>query len=391
MAYDYIVIGSGIAGVSAAKAIRKEDSKGSILILGDEDREPYFRIELTHLLAQEAPELPLLEKGDWKEKLKIACRFGVCVEAVDFETMTLRLEGGEILEGKKILIANGSHAMVPPFENKELPGVLTLRNFDDLLHIQEALRDAKRVGVIGGGLLGLEAAKSLKMRGHEVLIVDMEEHLLSKQLDDTLGAMLDEEMKRNGYELYLNAATRGFRGKERVEAMEFSDGRLVEVDAVLISIGVRPNTELFKGTELEINRGVVVDRHLKTSVPEVWAAGDVAEVEGRTLGIWPASRAMGKVAGANMAGGDATYEDPKLFTKLDIGEMEIFSAGKITGDEIYAYDEGKEHHRLYAEDGILVGVVLYGNTKKMGLYRKLVEGGAPIAEALDAGYPFKKQ
>lgn len=388
MAFDYVIIGSGIAGVTAAKDIRKKDKDGSILIVGDDRRNPYYRIKLSELLGEEDPALPALAEEGWNDKLGIQCKLGVSVESVNFEKRILNLSDGEKVEAKKILLANGSHANLPPFENRDLKGVFTLRSYDDLLSIGSYLKNAKRVGVIGGGLLGLEAAKSLQNKGHDVVIVDMEEYLLSKQLDRELGMMLNEEMKDHGFMVYTSKATKGFVGEDRVTGIEFDDGTVVDLDCVLVSIGVRSNIDLFKGTELNVNRGVVVDRELKTNIENVWAAGDVAEIDGRTMGIWPASRAMGKVAAENMTGGKATYENPKLFTKLDIDEIQVFSCGDISEGDVYFYDDGDVHHRLFAKDGKVTGVILYHDTKAMTTYRKLVENHADIEEALEAKYSF---
>lgn len=392
--YDYLILGSGVAGVTAAKEIRKKDKEGSILLLGNEKERPYFRIELTACLSEENPPIPYLDKEDWAEKLNIDADFDGEVAAVDFDAMTVTTEKGESFQGEKILLANGSHANLPPFKNRDLKGVFTLRSWADLKEIESylnAMEGEKRIGVIGGGLLGLEAARSLKKRGNLVAIVDMEEYLLSKQLDRELGMGLNEEMKDHGFMVYTGRSTKGFVGDDHLTGIEFDDGTVVDLDMVLVSIGVRPNTALFKDTGLEVNRGVVVDRSLKTNKENVWAAGDVAEVEGRVMGIWPAARAMGKAAGANMAGGHVSYEDPKVHTKLDLGTIQVFSAGIIGEGDVYFYDDGPVHHRLYAKDGKLTGVVLYGDTKSMNTYRKLVEEGAPIDEALDVRYEFQKR
>ncbi len=392
--YNYLIVGAGIAGVTAAKEIRKHDKEGSILLLGNEKVRPYFRIQLTAILGDDAPEIPYLDKEGWEEKLALDVKAGAEVVSVDFDAMTVTLADGEKIQGEKILLANGSHSSVPPFKNNELKGIFTLRNWDDLMTIQSYIKgfeDTKHIAVIGGGLLGLEAANSLKKSGHVVAIINRSEYLLSKQLDRELGMMLNEEMKDLGFMVFTEKSTKAFIGEDEVRGIEFDDGTAADFDMVLISAGVRPNTELFKDTGLEVNKGVIVDSHLMTNKANVWAAGDVAEVEGRVMGIWPASRAMGKVAGANMAGGDGTYENPKAHTKLDLDTIQIFSAGKIGEGDVYFYDDGDIHHRLYAIDGKVTGAVLYGDTSAMGTFRKLVEAHAPIEEALDGAYPFKSE
>lgn len=392
--YNYLIVGAGIAGVTAAKEIRKHDKEGSILLLGNEKVRPYFRIQLTAILGDDAPEIPYLDKEGWEEKLALDVKTGAEVVSVDFDAMTVTLADGEKIQGEKILLANGSHSSVPPFKNNELKGIFTLRNWDDLMTIQSYIKgfeETKHIAVIGGGLLGLEAANSLKKSGHVVAIINRSEYLLSKQLDRELGMMLNEEMKDLGFMVFTEKSTKAFIGEDEVRGIEFDDGTAADFDMVLISAGVRPNTELFKDTGLEVNKGVIVDSHLMTNKANVWAAGDVAEVEGRVMGIWPASRAMGKVAGANMAGGDGTYENPKAHTKLDLDTIQIFSAGKIGEGDVYFYDDGDIHHRLYATDGKVTGAVLYGDTSAMGTFRKLVEAHAPIEEALNGAYSFKSE
>lgn len=392
--YNYLIVGAGIAGVTAAKEIRKHDKEGSILLLGNEKVRPYFRIQLTAILGDDAPEIPYLDKEGWEEKLALDVKPGAEVVSVDFDAMTVTLADGEKIQGEIILLANGSHSSVPPFKNNELKGIFTLRNWDDLMTIQSYIKgfeETKHIAVIGGGLLGLEAANSLKKSGHVVAIINRSEYLLSKQLDRELGMMLNEEMKDLGFMVFTEKSTKAFIGEDEVRGIEFDDGTAADFDMVLISAGVRPNTELFKDTGLEVNKGVIVDSHLMTNKANVWAAGDVAEVEGRVMGIWPASRAMGKVAGANMAGGDGTYENPKAHTKLDLDTIQIFSAGKIGEGDVYFYDDGDIHHRLYATDGKVTGAVLYGDTSAMGTFRKLVEAHAPIEEALNGAYSFKSE
>lgn len=163
--YNYLIVGAGIAGVTAAKEIRKHDKEGSILLLGNEKVRPYFRIQLTAILGDDAPEIPYLDKEGWEEKLALDVKPGAEVVSVDFDAMTVTLADGEKIQGEKILLANGSHSSVPPFKNNELKGIFTLRNWDDLMTIQSYIKgfeDTKHIAVIGGGLLGLEAANSLK-------------------------------------------------------------------------------------------------------------------------------------------------------------------------------------------------------------------------------------
>ncbi|VEJ35111.1 Benzene 1,2-dioxygenase system ferredoxin--NAD(+) reductase subunit [Aedoeadaptatus ivorii] len=391
MAYEYVIVGCGIAGVTAAKEIRKNDDTGTILLLGDENRDGYYRIKLTELLGEKDPTFPDLNKEGWAKQLGIDEFIGEKVEKIDFESKTLTLKSGKTVRGNKILLANGSHASAPPFENKDIPGVFTLRSYDDLLGIQKYLKGKQRVGVIGGGLLGLEAARSLKELGKEVAIIHHSDYVLSRQLDRELGLMLNEELKDQGYMVYTDKNTSRFLGDDHLEGIEFEDGSVLDLDFVLLSTGVKPNIQLFEGTGLAIDRGVVVDHSLKTNIDGVYAAGDVAQVDGKVMGIWPASMSMGRVAGANMAGGALRYDNPMLFTRLDMGDIQIFSAGEVGEGDVYFYDDGDIHHRLYAKDGMITGVILYGETKNMMKFKKMVEEKAPVDEAISAAYPFTEK
>ncbi|MDO5036954.1 MAG: FAD-dependent oxidoreductase [Tissierellia bacterium] len=391
MKAKYLIVGNGIAGHSAAKAIRSKDKEGSIILIGEEDYPTYFRIRLTKNLAKEfSLEDILLKDKAWYEENKIDLILGAKVVKVKEDEKTLILETGEEVEGEKILFATGSYAFVPPVKGHDLEGVFSIRFYDDVCHLQDYLKDKKKVLVVGGGVLGLEAAASLKALGKEVYIAQRSEYILDKQLDDELGFKLNDIFEAQGFHLLTQKNTQEIKGHDHVEGVLFDDGSFLEMDSVVFSTGVRPRLDLFEGSSFKKDRGLKVNPDMSLDKEGYFAAGDLVEVGGRPLGLWTASMEMGKIAGHNMCADDKeTYAQPKLFTKMDLGFVEVFSAGEVEDyDQAYRYDEGDLHAKIFAKEGYLVGAILFGDTSKMNAMKKMVFNKTPIDEAKGAIYPF---
>jgi nitrite reductase (NADH) large subunit len=249
--------------------------------------------------------------------------------------------------------------------------VFTLRTFDDLHAIQNALENKNRVLVIGGGLLGLEAAYGLMGLGKQVHVVEALPYLLPRQLDAYMSEKIRIQLQEMGMGFtfgipcaQIESAPGAVPGNRHasVTGMRLKDGSFLEADAILFSAGVRPNTALAQGSPLAVNRGIVVDEHMRTNLPEVYAAGDVAELDGMLYGLWSPALEQGKVAGQNMAGGSARYAPTELAATLSIGRVKLFSAGEINNtDAFIPHEEDTLLHRLYVRDGRVAGVVLTGD------------------------------
>lgn len=391
MDFTYAIIGNGIAGYSAAKEIRKYDKEGSIALISEEPYETYYRIKITELICQEDVNNPSVCSIEWYEDNHIDQELNARCTKIDPLEKKIFLQDGKEISAKKILIATGAHAFRAPVKGNDKEGVFALRDYEDLMQFRKYMNKYKKIAVFGGGILGLEAAHSLKKLGKEVSIIERSDYVMSRQLDQELGLALNEELKSLGYNVVTNKDTLEFAGRDKVEEIKFGDGISLEVEAILMSTGVKPTLDLVKDTPIETNRGILVNENMETNIEDIYAAGDVVEVHGMTLGLWTASMEMGKVAGAVMTGNPSSYEKPKLFTKLDMGEVQIFSVGNVKDyDEVYKYDQGKEHHRLFVTQGIVTGAILTGSTKAMGKVKNYVFKQEKIENVSQEAYPFVK-
>lgn len=369
----YLILGNGIAGYSAAKEIRQEDSEGSILLIGNEKNLTYYRMRLTEFLGKpfESDEL-LISKREWYKENNIEVMLEMRAESIKTDNNQVKLDSGEIIKYEKLLIALGSRPFIPPITGNYKKGVFAIRSIEDVLEIQEYLEDRESVLVIGGGLLGLEAAWSLKELGKEVSIVDRNDNLLSRQLDEELSGKLEEFFENENFTLHLGLGTKEILGEnETVEGVLFDNGLKIEVDAVIFSTGVRSDLHIIRETNIDYDRGIIVDENMQTNIDNVYAAGDVVEVNGKTLGLWTASMEQGRIVGKNMTGGEEEYKIPKLFATTKLGEVRLFSAGDIkTADEVYESKNNQTISKIFVKNKKVVGSIIYGSLKNMTKLRK---------------------
>src|SRR5699024_10503288 len=292
----------------------------------------------------------------------------------------IKLDDGVLIEYKKLLLSTGSRPFIPPIAGKFKKGVFALRSIKDLKDIQEYLLNCKNITIIGGGLLGLEAAWAAKQLNKEVNIVEFAPYLLHKQLDEELSKRLSKKLEKLGFNIYLNSAAEEILGKSKVSGLKVSGGRTFETDSILISSGIRPNLDLVRDTELEFNKGIIVDKYLRTNMSNVYAAGDVVEVDSTVLGLWTVGNEQGKIAGLNMAGETKEYTLSEPYTRLEIGDIKLFSMGDINEfDKIYEYKKGEEiHHKLFTTNGKITGGILFGDIKDMFKLREAILVGNHI-------------
>lgn len=375
----YLIIGNGIAGLSAAKEIRKNDKDGSILMISKEPYLTYYRPKLTDGLFKEVnAEDILVQKDKWYKEKNIQVILDGHVEKIDVENNRVVLSQGEDIIYEKLLLATGSHPFVPPIKGKIDQELLALRTLDDLYYFKNCLEKWDQVTVVGGGLLGLEAAWSLKKLGKKVKIVEFAPYLLVKQLDKEISKKLEKRLIEEGFEIYLSSTV------EKVlndGTCLLNGGRNIKTDGILYSIGVRPNLDLVNDTGINFNRGVIVDNNLKTNIENIYAAGDVIEKDGVVLGLWTSANEQGKIAGANMAGEFLEYSWPQPFTMLKLGDIQLFSIGEVKEyDKAYEIKDnnGDIHYKFFTKNSKLIGGILFGDTKDMGKLKKGVFEGEEI-------------
>lgn len=381
--YDYIIIGNGIAGFTCAKELRERDAEAKILLISKEKNHTYWRTRLSDLISKEfSPEDTLVKKEAWYEENNVEEILGLAVEKIDREKKVVILEDGQEIAYGKVLIATGSHCFVPPITNADAKGVFAIRTLDNLCSFKETIAQKSKVIVIGGGLLGLEAAFSITKLGLEVLVIESMPHLLSKQLDPELSTKIEKELKDLGIESITGKSTKQILEKDgKAYGIELDDGTIYEADAIMIQAGVRSNIEVAQNSGLKTDRGICVDESLVTEDPDIYVAGDCAQIGKVTMGLWTASQEMGKIAAANMTGGNEKYELPKPFTSLLLGGLKVFSAGFSSGEGIEEIkkEDGDNIYKLFKKDGKFVGGILWKNIAYQNDVKSIVFQGVDPA------------
>ncbi len=374
---NYIIIGNGIAAHSASMEIRKNDPTGSVLIITTDREHTYYRLKLTEYIAHPIPKEKLyLMNDDVAKDKNIEVALGTSVQEIHPEKKEVVTSDGQTYTYDKLLIATGSSPFVPPTKGKDKDHVLTIRNLSDVERLHEAFSSVDTMVVIGGGLLGLEAAWSLMELGKKVHVVEMAPYLLPRQLDQSTASLLQESLEKSGLSIHTQASVEEIYGEGDVEGVRLQDGTEIPCGGVLFNIGVRPNISLAQDAGLETNRGIVVNERMETSEKDIFAAGDCVEYNGMTFGLWTASNTQGKMAGANMTGGDEKYTNPKLFTSLKLGETQLFSSGNVQDyDEIKEFHNDDNHLKKFFFTGKKpTGAILFGDIRQMGMVNRVIDG-----------------
>lgn len=383
---NYVIIGGSAAGYFAARQIRKNDAEGEITIISAENMAPYFRIRLTEAMGSgEKTENLLLQKPEFYAEQNIKLLLGKTVSSVDYEKQEVVFAEGDRLHYDKLLLATGAHPFIPPYEGGKLEGVTSIRTAEDLDTLRAYYPQIRRVLVVGGGLLGLEAAYALRQQNFEVHVCEFAEYLLIRQLDKETGELVRKSLEtKEDLHIHVGASLKAVHGENKVTSVTLTNGEKLDCDAVVFSVGVRSNTAL-AGETLQKNKGIVVNDRMETSEANVWAAGDVAELNGRTMGLWSAAMEMGKVAGDTMSGKEAHYDSPLLFTNLQIGAVKLFSAGSHDGEMLYKEGtDGSFSKFFFDAEEKMIGAILYQDTKLTGKAKAWIKNRTPKKEVLDA-------
>ena len=424
----YVIVGNGVAGVTAAQSIVRADPAAEVHIFGAEPHPYYQRPRLWEFIAGQIEQDALyFRPREWYAARGIQVHLGAQVTALDTaeHRLTLRpcpwssgpgtegsgqaLADGSNMHYDRLLLATGARSFVPPFDGADKKGVFTLRSLDDALAIRgyaspSSLSRAggKRGGaaVIGGGLLGLETARALLSLGLEVSVIEFMPRLLPRQLDEEGAQVLQSRLEAMGLRILTGAATEAILGHERATGVRLKDRRVVDGKVVLISTGIRSRVELAREAGLEVNRGLVVDERLRTSAAGVYAAGDVAEFKGVVHGIIPAAIEQAQVAAANMVAADsATYSGTVPATTLKIAGIDLTCLGEATatGDEFVILREvdpaSGVYRRLTLRDGKIIGAILLGDTRDVRALKKLIATGRDVSahshRLLDESFDLK--
>jgi len=391
----YVIVGNGVAGVTAAQSIVRADPTAEVHTFGAEPYPYYRRPRLWELIAGEVEQDALyFRPPEWYAERGIHVHLGVRATSLDPSAHCLTLSDGSIAEYDRLLLATGGRPFVPPFEGTGREGVFTLCTLDDALAMKTYARDVRRAAVIGGGLLGLETARALRSAGLEVTVIEFAPYLLPRQLDAEGAQVLQALLEAQGLHILTNAATEAILGDGHATGVRLKDGRVVDGELVLISTGIRSRLELAREAGLEVNRGVVVDEQLRSSAADVYAAGDAAEFKGRVYGIIPAAIEQAQVAAANMVadppassgrGGSTTYSGTMPANTLKVVGIDLTCLGEATatGDEFAILSRSDPasgvYRRLALRKGKIVGAILLGDTQSVRPVRQLMATGHDVS------------
>jgi len=365
-----LIIGNGVAGTMAAKTLRELDLEVEISILAEE-RFPYYpRPNLIEFLAGLRPQEKIFAfPEEWPERQRIEVLLASPVKSLDPERKEVELVNGKREKFDRLLLACGARASKPPIKGADQKGVFTLRTLDDALAILDYLENHRQVVVIGGGLLGLEMARALRLREAEVTVIEFFERLLPRQLDLPGATLLKRQIESLGIKVLVNQSTEEILGRDEVEGVKLKSGEVIAAEMVLIAAGIKPSLELAEQAGLKINKGVLVDDFLRTSHPEIFAAGDVVEHRGRLYGIIPAAFDQARTASYNILGQTKPYEGTIPSNSLKVIGIALTSAGMIQGEgeemeELRRVDEEKGiYKKIVLQKGRLVGAIWLGTKK----------------------------
>jgi nitrite reductase (NADH) large subunit len=384
---NYVIIGNGVAGTTAAENIRKNDKDGPITMVTEEDLPFYYRVRLNEYISGDVTEQDLIAKKDkWYREQNIELKTGTRITGADSKEKNIITENNQRLSYDCLLVATGSHSFIPPISGSEKKGVFAIRSMQDVRNISDWVKDIEEVVLIGGGLLGLEAGNALRKLGKEVMVVEFFPRLLPRQLDSDGAKRLQGIMEGMGFSFRLGAKTEEITGGDQVKGVQLEGGEELSAEMVIISAGVRPNLEMAESLGLDQDKGIIVDEHLKTNKPDIYAAGDVAAFKGMPYGIWPAAMEQGEIAGINMAGGDRTYGGTTFSTTLKVVGIDLASAGNIDAEnefESRVFTDEQVYKKIVLENNKIIGCIMLGDTKGFNKIKKMMSEEQDVSQEKD--------
>ncbi|MDF0602529.1 nitrite reductase large subunit NirB [Psychromarinibacter sp. C21-152] len=390
MTQRLVVIGAGMATGRVLEHLFETDPDAyDVTLFNAEPRGNYNRIMLSPVLSGEKSYEEIVTHDDaWYDDHNVTCRFGEKVERIDRDRKVVVGENGEV-PYDKLILGTGSAPFIIPCPGHDLPGVVAYRDLEDTNAMMEAAgTPGARAVVIGGGLLGLEAAAGLRLRGMEVTVLHLAGHLMERQLDEAAGYLLQKDLESRGITVMTQAATKEIRGDAHVEEVVLEDGTVLPADIVVMAVGIRPQAQLAKDAGLDVNRAVTVDARMQTSDPDIYAVGECVEFDGNLFGLVAPLYDQARVLAKTLAGEDAAFQVKELSTKLKVTGCDLFSAGD------FAEGEGREdivfrdpargiYKRLVIEENRLIGAVFYGDTADSNWFFGLIRDGEDVSEMRD--------
>ena len=385
-----VVIGNSIAGITAATEVRKINKNCSITMISKEDVKGYFRPRLSEMISNDKMtcESISIKKDIWFKENDIKLMLNKLVSKIDSSNKRLVFNDGDELEYTKLIIATGSEAFIPPFAGRDKEGVFTLRYAKDIEVIKKYVKGRKTAAVIGGGILGLEIANELNSLGLKVTVIELAKRILPMQLDEEASKLYEDIIEKAGIVIKKGLASKKILGNESVKGVLLDNGDIVDANLVVVSTGIKPNTQITEGNSIETNRAIVVNNKMETSVKDIYACGDCAEYNGINYALWREAMEQGKVAGINAAGGSSEYETIIPSTILNVFGTRVFSIGDVGCNpdieyETYEIIDGTNIKRLFFIKETLTGGILIGDTSKMGVLTSAISKGEIKKEIIE--------
>jgi NAD(P)H-nitrite reductase large subunit/rubredoxin len=386
-ALDIVIVGAGIAGVSAAEAAREHSSKARITLISREVDFPYYRLNLTRYLAGEIGSEDLgVKSKNWYDDNDIHLMLNTELQKIDTQNKTLTLKSLDSMRYDKLVLAMGSHPFVPPFPGANRDNVTVLRTRRDAEFILEQVHEGMPCVVIGGGLLGLETAGALTKRKADVTLIEGFDWLMPQQLNQAAGEKIAKEASTLGIKFCMGARVKQLEGDEKVRGVSLESGETIPAELVIITAGVRSNSYLARMAQIETNDGIVVDNELLTNNRDIYAIGDVAEHRGVMYGTWGPSQFQGTIAGMNAVGSKIEFAGIPRSNSLKVLGSEMFSIGQVRFED-GSYQEveetlGDNYAYFLFRDSHMVGAILLGDTRLSATVKKLIEKKVQCSELL---------
>src|SRR5213082_154831 len=381
-----VIVGNGMAAARLVDELAKTAlGRYAIAVVGDEPRLAYNRVLLSSVLAGETASHDIeLKPAAWWRDRGVTVKYGCLATAIDVGRRELKIANEESIAFSKLVLATGSMPLRLSVPGADLAGVHTFRDSRDVDLLLTLAAQRKRVVVVGGGLLGLEAAYGLAKAGAAVTLVHLMDRLMERQLDAPAAELLKALVELKGIRILLNANTARLHGETRVNGVELTDGRRIDADAVIFAAGIRPNIALAKEAGIPVNRGIVVDDQLQTGAADVFAIGECAEHRGICYGLVEPAYEQARVLARHLAGEKASYNGSIVATNLKVSGVSVFSAGDFMGadgSEIIVLNDVRHgtYKKLVISDGRLTGAVLVGDVGDALWYLELIRNWQPIA------------
>lgn len=377
----YVIIGASAAAVGCIEGIRSVDKTGPITVVTDEENWNYSRPLISYLLEGKTTEQKIYYRpASFYEQNGVCVKAGVRARSLDARAKTLALSNGETLAYDRLLIAAGSRPFVPPVAGYEtVQKSFTFMTLASAKALADALAPDSRVLIVGAGLTGVKCAEGIRGRCAQITIVDLAPRVLPAVLDEEAAGMVRAHMEQNGVRFYLENSVERFDGTAAV----LKSGETLHFDVLVMAVGVRPNTQLAAQAGAAVERGILVDGGCRTTLPDVWAAGDCTQGydavsgERRMLPLWPSATMQGETAGVNMAGGRADNRQDIALNASGVFGLHMITAGSYEG-ESYIERRPGSYKRLVTREGRLVGVIMVGDVARAGIYTSLIRKRTPL-------------